>query len=71
MTCRRRNGLLKTYYHTQDAQAKAVTALMNGKTPARRRSALLKLAAATRDVQVQKSALEAHCLEHGCPLHKL
>ena len=71
MACAKRDGLLMAYYHAQDAQARAVTAFMNGKTLAKRRSTLLKLAAAWRDVQAQKAALEAHCLEHGCQVHKL
>ena len=71
MDCRRRDDLLMAYYHAQEIQAKAATTLMNEEAPAKHRVALLKSANARVDVQVRKAELEAHCIEHGCQLHKI
>jgi hypothetical protein len=71
MDCRRRDAFLVAYFDAQAAQAKAVTAVMNEQNPEKRRTALLGSATARMDVLNRKADLEAHCLEHGCQLHKI
>lgn len=71
MDCRTRNALLLAYFGAQTAQANAVTAAMQEPIPEKRRAALLNSAAARMNVLSRRAELEAHCLAHGCQLHKV
>ena len=71
MDCRIRDALLVAYFGAQTAQAKTVTAAMQEQSPEQRRSALLLSAQARMNVLAGKAELEAHCLQHGCQLHKV
>jgi hypothetical protein len=68
MTCKKRDALMRAYHRAQDAQARAATAVINAKRPAKHRSALLKFVAAKLDLQARKAEMEGHCIEHGCQL---
>ena len=71
MDCRTRDALLVAYFGAQTAQAGAVTAAMQEPNPEKRRVALLNSATARMNVLSGKAELEAHCLAHGCQLHKV
>lgn len=71
MDCRTRDALLAAYFDAQTVQASAVTAAMQEPNPEKRRAALLNAAAARMNVLSGKAEQEAHCLAHGCQLHKV